>query len=604
VITIRDVADILSVKTRNETEYSRYVLEKLLDRLGIPDEPSVRLQQFRVDNPFGDGDLRLDFLIVVDGSVPMVVIEAKRQEGDYDKAREEAINYARNFTPREKGVRKMTPPFVLAAAGRRVEMLGAAAKGIEVVYEPVLSKGQPAFLEWTELVRQASAFKALSGKSAPTPEDGRHSSGAIEIEIVKTFLDDLHATIYGALRKHDDERVRVLNRILLAARQNDSALAMQIAAAAKLSQSARRGVRRVLEKYEASLRAGLLAGPAAATGYRDFITMERSAGGLDLFTGDSQSRPYRLRGKVHYRETARYFTPTEIIREMVRLADPKRGEAIIDMSCGSGGFLAEVAMNLSRDKARPVVPGDVVGIDDDPFCVDVSKTVLRLVMGEAHPRVFLHNALYREAPPAGEVDEDSSAEPFLEPDRYDLVIGNPPGNKTYSGTNHEVVEKLWQSRFGITKNLWDCTFFVRRALDLARPDGGRICLLLPESFFANAGMESLRRLVLAEARPLAIISVPKVFRNSKAAMAILYARREGSWLPAKRSLAQWRRDARVFLAELHETEADSDGTSQLPSELRLAVDRYLSHPLADGKAPRRGLHAFGRAEALLSGLTG
>ena len=47
-----------------------------------------------------------------------------------------------------------------------------------------------------------------------------------------------------------------------------------------------------------------------------------------------------------------FFTPREVIRAMVRTADPKPGETVYDPGCGTGGFLAQsyeyIRDNLSQ----------------------------------------------------------------------------------------------------------------------------------------------------------------------------------------------------------------------------------------------------------------
>ncbi len=121
----------------------------------------------------------------------MVVIEAG-SEADFGKARAEAINYARNFNPRESCIRKMTPPFVIAAAGKRAEMARASAKGIEMVYKArCVQQGLPAFLEWADLRKEAEAFAGLTAAEAPSPAAAPRGKAALEMEIVKKFLDNL-----------------------------------------------------------------------------------------------------------------------------------------------------------------------------------------------------------------------------------------------------------------------------------------------------------------------------------------------------------------------------------------------------------------------------
>src|SRR5204863_781367 len=103
-----------------------------------------------------------------------------------------------------------------------------------------------------------------------------------------------------------------------------------------------------------------------ARGYRNFLLQPAGHGGHHYFTGESQHRPYRERGRWKYRNVARYFTPTEVIQQMVRLAEPRSGDRVIDMTCGSGGFLAEcvdrIAQSEGDQTARQFMTRRLVGI--------------------------------------------------------------------------------------------------------------------------------------------------------------------------------------------------------------------------------------------------
>lgn len=257
------LAAVLARPARNEAAYSRFNVEKMLELLGVPEDPTVRLCEFRVDNPFGDADLRLDFLLVVDAEIPMVVIEAKRNARDFDKARDEAVNYARNFNPRESNIRRMmTVPFIIAAAGHRAEMYRATVRGIEIVYEPIRDGGAAVFLEWSELVEEAAAFRAVAGPIPPAATESPRAAAALEIELVKKFLDELYEAIYGKLRDRDDARVQLLDAIALAARDRDTEAALHAARQAKLPASAIARIRKALQRYDRALAGGLLGGAA------------------------------------------------------------------------------------------------------------------------------------------------------------------------------------------------------------------------------------------------------------------------------------------------------------------------------------------------------
>ena len=176
---------------------------------------------------------------------------------------------------------------------------------------------------------------------------------------------------------------------------------------------------------------------------------------------------------------------------MVRLARPCAAERVLDMTSGSGGYLAECVDFIGREEgeaaAERFLTRRLVGVDDDPFCVSCSQELLTFLYPQHAEKlqVFLHNCLYQRAPERSEIDEDPQAEPYLRPGRYDLVIGNPPGNDEYSGSNRAEIKRQWVERFGHAEGgLMDHHCFLRRAVELARPNGGRVCLLVPEGLLA------------------------------------------------------------------------------------------------------------------------
>jgi type I restriction enzyme M protein len=183
----------------------------------------------------------------------------------------------------------------------------------------------------------------------------------------------------------------------------------------------------------------------------------------------------------------------------------------------------------------------------------------------------LHNSLYQRAPRRSEIPEDNAAERYLRAGQYDVVIGNPPGNDEYSGTNLDEVAKLWATKYGHADGgLMDHHCFLRRAVELARPDGGRVCMLLPEGLLArdNRGMPALRQELMRNCELRAVISLPRVFRNNNARMAITYLVRTAR-PNAKRQ---------VLLANIEPTWTDETGEVQPTNvfgELESIIDRYL-----------------------------
>ncbi len=177
-------------------------------------------------------------------------------------------------------------------------------------------------------------------------------------------------------------------------------------------------------------------------------------------------------------------------------------------------------------RAQDFLTRRLVGVDDDPFCVSCARELLTFLYPQhaEHLQVFLHNVLYQRTPRKSEINEDAKAEPHLRMGTYNLVIGNPPGNDEYSGTNRDEIVRQWKRRFGQTKGgLMDHHCFIRRAVELARPNGGRLCLLVPEGLLTrqNRGMPALRLNWHAIAS-YALSSRCHGLKDNNARMAIVY----------------------------------------------------------------------------------
>ncbi len=564
------IRELLSISCLNDHEYGHRVIWPLLDYLGIPSE--ARRPQFQIENPFGDGLLRLDYLIH-HGDVPLVTIEGEPATSQFDQGFRQAKNYSRNFKPSQRGclMQERTVPFLITAAGSRAEMCRAVVRGLNVEYEPIRQNGLPAFLEWEELL-------AESGQARPAAVVSRQQQ-LLRAELANQFFTELFHSIdqVPALRMQDDRKIILFNHIIDHARHNEEA---GIRSACQRFGVNARSVGRVLKTialYRQKIESREFTGAAIARGYRTFLLQPGGRGGHSFFTGESQSRAYLVNGRVRYRNVARYFTPTEIIQQMVRLAHPRANERVIDITCGTGGFLAECVNHVAQvdgdARAQTFLTRRLVGIDDDPFCVSCARELLTFLHPEhaEHLQVFLHNALYQRAPGKSEIDEDQKAEPHLRAGTYDLVIGNPPGNDEYSGTNGAEVARQWEKRFGHTEGgLMDHHCFIRRAVELARPEGGRVCLLVPEGLLTrdNRGMPALR-LELARSCDLQfVITLPRVFKDNNARMAIVYLVRTARPAPNRR----------VVLAEVRERWQEP-GKDEQSADLFGALEAIVSSNL-------------------------
>lgn len=278
--------------------------------------------QFQIENPFGEGLLRLDYLIH-HGDVPLVTIEGEPTDRQFDTGFKQAKHYSRNFKPRQRGhpMQERTVPFLLTAAGSRAEMCRAVVRGLNVEYESIRKNGLPAFLEWNELLAEAGQ---LEPAAVVSPQQQ-----VLVADLAHQFFTDLFGSIdqVAGLRKKDDQKIILFNRIIDHARHDGEA---GLRAACRQLGRGTHAAGRVLKTiawYRRKIESHECTGAAVARGYRTFLLQPGGRGAHRYFTGESQSRAYRVRGVVRYRNVARYFTPTEIAQQMMRLARPPRARA-------------------------------------------------------------------------------------------------------------------------------------------------------------------------------------------------------------------------------------------------------------------------------------
>lgn len=193
------------------------------------------------------------------------------------------------------------------------------------------------------------------------------------------------------------------------------------------------------------------------------------------------------------RRYGRYFTPSEVIRFIVRAVDPKPGERVLDFACGSGGFLLEAANYLAEVHKVPPseIASNLFGCDWDGGCVGIARTALKLLLPRQQIGIEQGNGL--EKPQA-----------FWSAGSFDIVISNPPaGDLPKEFSDWEPGSDLPQN----LPNLYEVAFLVQ-AVRMAKV-GGRIGILLPDGILTNAQLKPLRKWLLERVQLQAVVSLPR-----------------------------------------------------------------------------------------------
>ena len=179
---------------------------------------------------------------------------------------------------------------------------------------------------------------------------------------------------------------------------------------------------------------------------------------------------------VERRRLGAWYTPAdlvgrildEVLDPVVRGVEPGEAVRVLDPACGDGRFLVAARERIDRAGRRAVL----VGVDVDSRAIATARAALgrgaRLVTADALDRRWN--------------------------EQFDVVVGNPPFLSQLSSAT----SRGGRSAHGGGPYADAAVEFLALACRLARPDGGRIGLVLPTPVVATRDAAEVRRVVLAD----------------------------------------------------------------------------------------------------------
>ena len=180
-----------------------------------------------------------------------------------------------------------------------------------------------------------------------------------------------------------------------------------------------------------------------------------------------------------------FFTPAEIVEEIVEEVSPKEGDCCIDPSCGCGAFLIGVIKYFHKKYKKPIreiLSENVVGADILDYNINRAK-ILIAIYGLENGEVISESdfKLYKCDSLRNNWDR-----------KYDVVIGNPPYVKfqDLSDENRTFLKDSWSTIEKGTFNLYFAFFELGYRL---LNNKGRLGYITPNNYFTSLSGESLRR---------------------------------------------------------------------------------------------------------------
>ncbi|PEN12964.1 restriction endonuclease subunit M [Longibacter salinarum] len=215
-----------------------------------------------------------------------------------------------------------------------------------------------------------------------------------------------------------------------------------------------------------------------------------------------------------------FYTPREVVRLLVRLAEPEAGQRIYDPCVGSGGILVQ-ARDYVVEHDQDAGDLGLYGQDENGGVWAICKMNLLLhgIRGaDIRNEDTLSNPQHLEG---GELM------------RFDRVITNPPFSQKYSKTNLSHEERF---RYGYTsaRSKRADLMFVQHMISSLRV-GGKVCTVMPHGvLFRSRKEQGIRQGMIEDDLLEAVIGLPgNLFYNTGIPAAILIFRHKGD-KPAER----------------------------------------------------------------------
>ncbi|NET61128.1 MAG: N-6 DNA methylase [Symploca sp. SIO2E6] len=249
-------------------------------------------------------------------------------------------------------------------------------------------------------------------------------------------------------------------------------------------------------------------------------------------------------------DLGQYLTPRQLVEFMVEIADIQIGEKVLDLSCGSGGFLIRAFINVRKkirsldlsqnDQERLVselVTNNLWGIEINPRLATLCR-INMILHGDGYEHIYTGDSIREDffentdgrRQDFSRIEQNNAA-------KFDVILINPPFNIPY-----EDPASLNRYALGRGKTAQGSDYLVlERAIRLLKPETGRLLVILPHGVASGSSETEVRNFVKTSTHIHACISLPvgafKPFGGSNARTCVLYLKKSAR-NNKKRFLAQ------------------------------------------------------------------
>ena len=234
-------------------------------------------------------------------------------------------------------------------------------------------------------------------------------------------------------------------------------------------------------------------------------------------------------------DLGQYLTPRQLVEFMVEIADIQIGEKVLDLSCGSAGFLIRAfvhvrknirSLDISKDEKDRLVnnlaTNHLWGIEINQRLATLCR-INMILHGDGYEHIYTGDSIrddFFENTDGRRTDlaaiEKNNAT------KFDVILINPPFNIPY-----EDFTSLNRYVLGRGKAAQGSDYLIlERAISLLKPETGRLLVILPHGVASGVSETEVRNFMKANTYIHACISLPvgsfKPFGGSNARTCVLY----------------------------------------------------------------------------------
>ncbi len=219
-----------------------------------------------------------------------------------------------------------------------------------------------------------------------------------------------------------------------------------------------------------------------------------------------------LRAAALRQKEGQYFTPQPVIQAAVKLMEIQWDDVIIDPACGTGGFLIECLQYMQSKHHNQLAEvsrwsqNHIFGIDKDSVGIKLTKAIMQILGdGSAHcargdsVRTYLWNTDFPQLSSGNFANE-----------RFTVVLTNPPFGsnlKVPAADARKAGLDIACARNGNWEDTETGLIFLNRSWQLLML-GGRLCIVLPETYFFSFQYAFIQQWLKRKFRPLGVVNIP------------------------------------------------------------------------------------------------